>query len=440
MAFCNNARCSSLRGIEVVDTILYFAPRSLGLLFDAYDTLSLTYGDQLYGYQTNLVSMVAPDASPSPPPPAANVVETFAGLAVTFESISMQLRADDSPVFVGMRIGQFPGSTDTTGRLSFYSCFDASCSAFVSRIIDGTRNYYPSLALTSTGNPVISYRNALTSALKLVLCNDPTCATYLVRVLASPSGTNSPGEQSDLKLTKSTNTPVIAYASNGGTQLRVSICIDPICLYGTNVVTVYTDAAGGINGRPQLQLAEDGQMSILFSSASNGGSAKLVVCSTIYCPSKVVTDLGSTAAVGPRSMALDFFGFPRISFPFADSANTDFYYCGDAYCTFSVSNGMKINPKLPSVGQSVIRLDSHSLTPVVAYTYASPVNSQESSLMLAVCHSQDCISSSVVFPTQDKSVHVVDMALKRDGTPSMVYWNSVTQQLKMINCLTPQCD
>ena len=66
----------------------------------------------------------------------------------------------------------------TNGGLKLAMCADASCSSSTTRIVDsaGKVGAYTSLALTTAGNPVISFYDQTNGDLKLAVCADATCS------------------------------------------------------------------------------------------------------------------------------------------------------------------------------------------------------------------------------------------------------------------------
>jgi hypothetical protein len=72
------------------------------------------------------------------------------------------------------------------------------------------------------GNPVVSYASA---GLKLIVCDDPICSSKTVRILdASVQG----GTDVSMRLSSSGN-PVISYYDEDNGNLKLIVCNNPTC-------------------------------------------------------------------------------------------------------------------------------------------------------------------------------------------------------------------
>lgn len=87
------------------------------------------------------------------------------------EFTSLSLDVSGNPV-----ISYYDG---TNGDLKLATCADATCSpeGIVTNVVDATGNVggYTSMALDSADNPVIAYYDWTNGAVKIAVCDDPTC-------------------------------------------------------------------------------------------------------------------------------------------------------------------------------------------------------------------------------------------------------------------------
>jgi hypothetical protein len=185
------------------------------------------------------------------------------------------------PVSGGLDVGWYPSLALTTTNLpviSYYDktkedlrlaiCDSLACTNPTIRILQSTFivGEYTSLALTSTNNPVISFFNAFTNDLWLAICSNPTCTTHVLRQVDNSTGAN--GWNTSLALTK-TNIPVISYVNDTTDTLKLAICNNPACT--APVIRTVAGTVGLVAGATSLALTS----TILFRALSPS------VCATI---------------------------------------------------------------------------------------------------------------------------------------------------------------
>ena len=173
-------------------------------------------------------------------------------------------------------------------------CHDLECTSPVIRVVDddGDVGYEVSLALTSTGFPVIAYSfwNGTHDGLKLAVCTDAACTTRTIRLIDPVGLTPS------LALS-SADIPVIAYAS--ARALKLTWCADPACSGNLSV-----EMFDGIGGDPSLALTQqdkpivaviEGSFYRHFTQTSTD-VLRLLVCANPSCTRHNLIDM---ERVGP---------------------------------------------------------------------------------------------------------------------------------------------
>jgi hypothetical protein len=140
---------------------------------------------------------------------------------------SLALDGTGFPV-IGIRVGA------SANDLRLVHCNDPNCAGDDESVNDidseGDVGWYPSLALDSSGYPVISYYDNTNKTLKLAYCNDPNCTgDDETIVVVDDSGAYAVGWHSSIVL-DSFGFPVISYYDLPPTgDLKLAHCGNPHC-------------------------------------------------------------------------------------------------------------------------------------------------------------------------------------------------------------------
>jgi hypothetical protein len=179
----------------------------------------------------------------------------------------------------------------TNFDLKLAVCADLVCTSKTITVVDSAGNvgYYPSMKLNSSGFPVISYMDGTNGWLKLATCTNATCTTKTFTTVDTVYGAYSS------LLFNSSGFPVISYhnASTGG--LKLAICNDATC--STKTLTT-VDSNSNVGTYSSLQLNASGFPVISYRDANFGGGLKIAVCSNVTCSAKTLFIADSTGNTG----------------------------------------------------------------------------------------------------------------------------------------------
>lgn len=185
---------------------------------------------------------------------------------VSGQATSVTIGTDGRPVFSYF--------TSDGSDLRFGVCRDAACATGLStRRVDGTGvvGLHSSVTIGTDGNPVISYLDSSTDALKIARCADAECRDATIRVIDSSASVGS-----DTSITIGTDgNPVIAYRDVTNEDLKLATCGDPACTSATitKVDTIGdvgydTSIAIGVHGDPMISYYDDTDLTLKIATVT----------------------------------------------------------------------------------------------------------------------------------------------------------------------------
>ncbi len=279
---------------------------------------------------------------------------------------------------------------------------------------------YPDIKLDSSDFPVVAYYEGTTLDLNIVHCNDRDCTGDNESVTA-PDTTGTTGQYPSIAL-DSSGYPVVAYYDSSAADLNLLHCNDANCSGGDDTISS-VDSTGTVGLYPSMVLDGSGYPVIAYYDSTNT-NVKLVHCNDANCSGgneSTVTIDGSTTTVGNLirsiSVTLDSSGYPVIVY--YDNTNTDLKMtrCNDANCSGGDETTSTIVTSANDTGRYVtIRLDGSS------YPMISFEDWTNRDQMYLHCNDTACAGGDDTPVTIDSgTADYSEMEINSSGFPIFVY-------------------
>ena len=284
-------------------------------------------------------------------------------------------------------------------ELRFKQCLNVTCTSLsTAAVMDGVgatdAGAAPSLGIATDGNPIISYFSVTSASLKLVHCTSPSCVTKDVPRTIDNTGdatTGVTGEFSSLTI-GSDGFPKVAYYSRSGqvtTALRLVLCNNTACL----------DPAGahiGFTVTTPDNTADDGQF-VSATTGSDGmvvmsyreiatNVLKVAHCNDQACSAPTIQTVDATASVGEStSITVGQYGFPIVTYRDLSNTALKLAYCFTLTCTGKVLQTIDNSGDVGTDTSVTLGVDGY---PVIAY-----FNPGTDDVVVARCTSPWCTSN-----------------------------------------------
>lgn len=319
----------------------------------------------------------------------------------------------------------------TNTDLKVLRCGDMNCGSgnVLTRIErDDDRGEFSSLTLPASDEPVISYYDRTEGALGLIYCQNPSCSSHVDGVVTA--ATADEGRATSMAL-NSSGLPVVAFYDFTNGDLRVLICTFVFC---NTRVWATPDTLGDVGSGVSLALDAADNPVISYYDATNF-DLKVLRCTNTTCSSTSSTNPDLVGTVGlATSLVLDASGNAVVSYWDATNGDLKILRCGNANCN---SGNVTTNPDsadLVGLGSSLV-LDAAG-NPVVSYWDVTNLD-----LKLLHCGNHNCTSgNSITSPDTGGSVGSdTSLVLDAGGNPVVAYYDSTNGDLKILHCDDPNC-
>jgi hypothetical protein len=308
----------------------------------------------------------------------------------------------------------------------------------------GNSGQYTSLELDAAGNPVVSFYDVTNGNLLVMHCTDPNCAN--IPSVQSPDTTDDVGPFTSLAIDSSGN-PVVSYQDVDASRMNLLHCTDVNCNAG-NIAPVHQALQlGDVFDYSSLVLDASGNPAISYRAANFDLVPTQSTLWVLRCGNPNCTEGNNWASPdgnglgSDSSIALDATGNPVVSY-YALNGTLKVLHCGNPICTFANTI------ESPDTGgrYTSLALERRSRfdqgcgcivffsIPVVSYYTGSD-------LKVLRCGNTSCsMNNSITSPDTSGDVGLYT-SLARDaiGYPVVSYYDQTNGDLKVLHCNDVNC-
>lgn len=328
--------------------------------------------------------------------------------------------------------------------LKLLRCNTPSCEGEQSdniQVLDSSRmvGTYNSLALDKTGSPVISYYDSFNGRLKVLRCKTPKCASINIEV--PDTSENIVGQYASLVLDPAGN-PVVSYYDASEGDLKVLHCDNPKCSGDQSHNIATPDSQGDVGLYTSLALDDSGNPVVSYYAAKQG--LKVLRCDDPFCGGDESGNISNPdmGQVGwYSSLVLDALGHPIVSYQDFFNSHLKVLQCDDLMCAGDESNNISSFGADSAEGAYLsMRLDSLGCPIMSSY------DAENETLKLRFFKSSKCKSDldRVVTPVKVKTQNTgglyTSLALDNKGYPVVSYYDASNGDLKILRCVTRDCE
>ncbi len=311
-----------------------------------------------------------------------------------------------------------------------------------SLIVPGiAQGQFPSIAIGSDANPVISFWNYSQGRLQVRHCSSPTCSGSVANNVVD--ATASVGPYTSLAI-GTDGFPVISYQDSTNLALKVAKCTDVACADPAILTTIDEDPTNNVGYWTSIAIGDDGLPIVAYQDGT-AGTLKVAKCTTADCTGNAtitVVDPDAVNVVGSyTSIAIGNDGLPVVSYHDVTAQALKVAKCTNADCT-----GAATLTTIDSDGSAPSEFGAYSS--IAIGNDGLPIISYWDTILLALKVAK-CTDAACAQPAM---LHVVDdpidgtsvgawtsLEIAPDGRPSISYHDVTRRDPKFVRCADPAC-
>lgn len=383
----------------------------------------------------SLLPTVAPAVTAQSSQPQASSTIDGAGFDAVPNGHSIVLGADGFPVIAYRNA--------TNSSLKVTKCGDANCytatttSTVIGAGLVGGGDQSISIAIGADGFPVITYGKATENSLHLVKCANASCsATTSDLFIDGVVGGTAPnvGTSTSIAFTNDGNPKISYYDATNG-ELRFASCNNPAC---SSVATSTLDGIGARDAGAfnSMTVLPDDSLVISYYDVTNG-DLNVAKCKGPTCGGGVATTSpDSTGDVGKyTSVAIATDGMPIISYYDITNLDLKVAKCTDLSCITSPT--LLTLDSTGDVGQySSLAIGSDGF-PIISY-----YDLTNTALKTVKCSNSTCSTINSAYKTSldtDNVGKYSSLIIGTDGMPVIAYYASADTNVRLFKCNGQNC-
>jgi hypothetical protein len=338
------------------------------------------------------------------------------GLQIGFQT-SMAVGGDGLPVIV------YRDESERSLKVAHCGTEDCSSGNTVTTAdSSGNVGRGASIAINTSGFPIISYRDGIAGALKVLSCGNPACTEGNQITVADDSGSVS--SKTSIMI-GSDGLPVISYRDSTVDALRVTHCGDADCSSGNTLELVDDPEADGNDS--SLAIGIDGMPIISFLGA-NSNELVVVHCEDFTCETRDDPErIDMTGINGfDSSIAIGAVGLPVIAYREVSNSDLLVAHCGNITCSLgTLITAVDSDPNVAFDISLTIGADG---LPIISYA-----DRELNNLKFVHCGNARCSNANSVFVIDSASSVIGHTAITvgRDGFPIIAYRDETADALKV---------
>jgi hypothetical protein len=286
-----------------------------------------------------------------------------------------------------------------------------------------------SIAISQSGNPVISYFDFDNGDLAVAACVDPTCTSMPIVTSIDTDGVV--GSKSSITIGADGN-PIMSYTDTTNGDLKVAACNDQFC---TNTTITAVDVDGVVGFDTSMTIGVDGNPVISYRTGPNS-DLKVAACNNPKCTTASITTLDVDGLVGvDTSITVGANGHPVITYQDATNRDLKIALCADPACSAATIRTIDDADDVGSNPSVTIGVDAN---PVIAHT-----DTTNGDLRITACSNTTCSAWVTTAADTPSSVGAdPSIAIGTDGNPIISAFANTTESghdLRLTVCANPTC-